>query len=224
MTHPGALGFARAGEGSWPHRTILSLAVAILGWWAAVQPVQAVTRVIVQNNTAHGFSVESLQTGHALASQHWAQVTKQVEAGQRAEVLWTNRDTGITDGESFYFATTLETGSFRFQLKQALRGSLVGSHMWQSFSGMGVVHPWSDDRNTHTAILRAGGQSLEVKYRAFFTGTDDNIEYILQQRYETPAAGPNAMNLLAYNIYMRDPAKPPFFQNGQAIRAGLLPG
>ncbi len=181
---------------------------------------EAISRVYVQNNTTLTYSVRAVQTGHSLSSRHWRQTTSSVTPGQRAQVVWFNRDEGITNGKNFYFTTNLSLSSSSVSLKQRLRGALINSHMWQSLAGPGFSHPWYDDRATHTAMWRFGGRAIRIKYRAFFTGTDDNIEYIFNEEYAVPTSGPDTLNVLAYNIYMRPTS---LFKNGQMIRAGLLP-
>ena len=183
-------------------------------------PAEAVTRVYVQNNTSMAFSVRATQTGAPLEAEHWRLVTTSVTPGQRAEVLWFSRNDGISNDETFVFTTTLAFSSSQILLRQKLEGTTFSSHMWQSLTGPGLNHTWYDDRATHSAAMRVAGRSLQAEYRAFFAGTDDNIEYVLREAPTVPAAASQQLNVLAYNIYMRPIA---LFRNGQMIRAGLLP-
>ncbi|MGQ0836375.1 MAG: tachylectin-related carbohydrate-binding protein [Gammaproteobacteria bacterium] len=101
-----------------------------------------------------------------------------------------------------------------------MRGSTIGSHMWQALAGPGFEHPWKDDRGSRSADWHAGEVPLRILYRAYFTGTDDDIEYIIQYGYPAEEPDDATWRVLAYNIYMRPRS---LFLNGQAIRAGLLP-
>jgi sphingomyelin phosphodiesterase len=178
---------------------------------------RAVTRVFLQNNTTTTFSVDTAQTGHSLAGNKWGCPRRTVTPGERAEIVWFNRDSGIKNGKDFYFTETVTGGGARLVLKQRLRGKAVNSHMWQSLEGQ----PWHDDRRTYSFAWKAGGQSVQVDYRAFAAGTEDNIEYILKGAYVTPpATRAEELNVLAYNIYMRPTT---LFINGQSVRAELLP-
>jgi sphingomyelin phosphodiesterase len=199
--------------------TFSTSVVVLVSILAYSVPVQALTRVYVQNNTMRTYKVHAVETGHPLASNHWGQTASSVLPGQRVQVIWFNRDEGITDGETFHFTTTLSLPSSSVLLKQQVQGSLINSHMWHSLAGPGINTSWHDDRTTYTATWEFGGQTIRIRYRAFFTGTDDNIEYIIQEDYARSPAGPTMLNVLAYNIYMR----PIFlFKNGQLIRARLL--
>jgi len=192
----------------------------------AAQDAHAVTRVYVQNNTDIRFSVQTRQHGTGLSTRNWGQATSVIEPGRRVQVLWFNRDEGITNGREFFFDTTLGSWAGPLVLKQRLRGSLINSHMWQSLSVPGTNHGWSDDRSLHEARVAVAGRQVRIRYRALPAGTDDDIEYIVDAS-DPPIPGATrgteniAVNVLAYNIYMRPTG---FFPNGQRTRVRLLPG
>lgn len=186
----------------------------------AVAPLGAVSKVFVQNNTSLSFGVASTQSGSSLSSSKWGQHVSSIKQGERSQVVWFNRDSGITSGKYFYFDTALSNGGNQLILKQRLKGQWIGSHMWQSLSGYGIYHSWYDDRSTHSATWYVAGKTIEVKYRAYFTGGDDHIEYILTEKYTVAPGGADTFSVLSYNIYMRPDS---LFANGQDIRAGLIP-
>lgn len=194
--------------------------LSILPVLFSLSPVFGITRVYFQNNTTFNFSISTTRSGAYLAGDRWGQSTNAVTTGQRAQVVWFNRDTGITSGSYFYFNTNVTNGSSVVTLRQALLGQWVGSHMWQSLSGYGFNHPWYDDRSNHIGTYYINGKLVEVKYRAFFTGSDDNIEYIFREAHTVVQGGADTLNVLAYNVYMRPTT---LFANGQSIRAGLIP-
>jgi sphingomyelin phosphodiesterase len=180
------------------------------------QWAKAETTVFVQNNTPFSFPVEIVRpSGLALPGQYWKAGARYVNAGQRASIMTTNRDSGVKNGKYFEFHCNLSMDGSRFALKQRLRGSLVGSHLWQSVSGQS----WYDDRNTHRANWSVGKHQFTILYRAYFTGGDDDIEYIIQYRYPTMTIPTAGINVLAYNTYMRPEI---MFVNGQAQRAALM--
>jgi hypothetical protein len=152
--------------------------VAACGW-ALAPPTHAETRIIVQNNTPFAFPAVVMAPSD-LRSSAWTIGANTVAPGQRATVLTFNRDTGITSGKRFRFRTMLRKNGSELFLLQELLGSTVNSRMWQSLAGPGFEEPWFHDRRTHRATWNAAGTPIQVQYRAFFTGTDDDVEYILQ--------------------------------------------
>ncbi len=207
---------------AWSIRGAVCGTLAILGVTAlGTVPAFGVTNVFVQNNTPFAFSASAQQTGAALRADAWQRGATVVAPGRRELVVRFNRDSGITAGQTFFFTTTLiKDGGPPLLLRQQLRGSTIGSHLWQSLAGPGFADPWYDDRGTHAATWIAGATAFRVLYRAYFTGTDDNVEYIVQYAYPIEPSDASTLNVLAYNIYMRPTL---LFKNGQAIRARLLP-
>ncbi len=181
---------------------------------------RAETRVIVQNNTPFQFLAGVEQTGAPLSAGNWRRGVPVLNPGKRDVVVSFNRDEGITSGQRFYFTTTLSKDGSALRLGQQLLGQTINSHLWQTLAGPGFTQPWYDDRTTHSGVWNFPDMSLRVLYRAFFTGTDDNIEYILQYTYPVEARDADTFSVLAYNIYMRPTS---LFKNGQSIRARLLP-
>lgn len=195
-----------------------ALLAALLGAW--VPCARASTTIYVQNNTPFAFSVAVTQTGAPLAADKWQRGAATVAPGRREAVVRFNRDSGITDGQRFYFTTALRKDGSELSLRQQLLGASVNSHMWQSLGGPGFSDAWFDDRNTHVGNWASGGAQFRVLYRAFFTGTDDDVEYILQYAYPVEAQDADTFSVFAYNLYMRPTS---LFKNGQSIRARLMP-
>lgn len=179
----------------------------------------AETHVYVQNNTPFEF-VATSNVQDAIASDAWRRGINRIPPGRRELVLSMNRDSGITDGRTFHFVAQLLKDGSPLQLRQTLRGSTVGSHLWQSLAGPGFEDGWFDDRATHSATWNLNGTPIRVLYRAYYAGTDDDVEYILQYAYPVANRGESEFSALAYNVYMRPTS---LFKNGQDIRARLLP-
>jgi sphingomyelin phosphodiesterase len=177
------------------------------------------TVVYVHNNTPLSFAVGWKQDGTALSSKYWKKGSAAVNYGRRARVLSFNRDKGITNGKNFFFTTTLTRDGSALQLKQKLRGKFINSTMWQSLAGPGFSHGWHSDRVIRSATWSLPSVQLGVRYSAYFTGTDDDIEYVLHHRYSVAPSNDHTINVLAYNIYMRTGP----FVNGQAQRTDRLP-
>jgi sphingomyelin phosphodiesterase len=174
---------------------------------------RADTHVYVHNNTPFAYDAR-IETN--LGGQYWKRGDNFIAPGrQRIRTMQTNRDSGIKSGNYYEFRIVLtprDGGGPPVGLKVRLKGTTFFSDMWQSVDG----DPWFSDRNTHN---RSFG-NINVKYRAYFTGGADDIEFILQYRYPVCDSGdPNTLHVLSYNTYMRPTT---LFINGQAARTPLL--
>ncbi|RYX82159.1 hypothetical protein EON83_20800 [bacterium] len=171
------------------------------------------TYVYLQNNTPFAFDVQiNRPNGLALPTQYWKGGAARVEPGQRARLYQTNRDSGVKSGKYYEFHCQLRSpdGS-TFSLNQRLKGTAFFSDLWQSVDG----DPWYSDRNTHNRGWNAGPKQFNIKYRAYFTGGADDIEYIVQYKYPVANSSDRMLNVLSYNTYMRPTT---LFINGQSIR------
>jgi sphingomyelin phosphodiesterase len=176
------------------------------------------TVIYVQNNTPYNFDVSWVREGAPLAASKWKKGSSRVTFGRKAKVLEFNRDSGITNGKRFYFTTRLARSGSVLSLRQQLKGKMIGSTMWQALSGPGFSHAWQSDRKIRSATWNMPDGRVGVNYRAYFTGGDDDIEYVLHHTYRVEPSDEHTLNVLAYNIYMR-----PVFVNGQSHRTRLLP-
>lgn len=197
-------------------------AVILAGMILGSAPLSAKTYVYLQNNTTAGQTLSTVESGTSLSASYWDDISTYIAAGKRGQVLWFGRDAGITNGKFFYFTTTASGGGRTTYLRQALRGDWVGSHLWQSASDSTTAQPWYDDRSWHDLYGYTGNRLKQLSYHAYFTGGDDDIEYVQTERDTvlTGQSDANTFNVLAWNIYMRPTT---LFANGQMIRAGLIP-
>jgi endonuclease/exonuclease/phosphatase family metal-dependent hydrolase len=202
-------------------KTLLFFAFALLSHYA-----HATTYLYFQNNTSLPFSISASQSGGSLATNRWGSSVSNITAWQpKTELLWTNRSTGITNGVDFYFDIRLVNASDTLYLKLKLRGTLTHSTLWQSISGANFAHTWYSDRNFHEETFTMQGRSFVLKYAAQMTAGDDDVYYALQEIDPfapniDELSDSNALNLLAYNIYM---LTPPIAFTDQNERATEIP-
>ncbi len=189
-------------------------------------PLKATTYVYFQNNTSLPLQINTVQTGGTLSASNWGRSATQALAWQREqEILWTSRSSGITNGVDFFFDMRLINGADTVVLRLRLRGTLTHSTMWQSISGSGFAHTWYSDRNFHEQTFQMQGRTFTLKYKAKFTGGDDDVYYTLHEHapFAPPAgelADSNILNILSYNIYM---LPPPIAYTDQAERGQEIP-
>lgn len=187
----------------------------------------AETYIYFENNTPFAFSVNTTQTGtHTLSPGEWAATANTVAAWQgQKEIMWTNRNTGIHNGDDFYFNMVLTSGTNTVTLKLKLTGTFSGSDMWTSASGPGFSHPWYDNNNFHQASFTWGTKTYTLKYHSYFTGGYDDVFFALHEHDPFPLdpadlTNPNTLNILAYNIFM---LTPPVGNSDQSTRAVEIP-
>ncbi len=183
--------------------TLLFIAVAI-------HTFGQVTYVYFQNNTSLNFGVSCTQTGdHVMSAGEWWGMSGNLAPWSRnTNVLWTNRNTGVHNGNTFYHTVFLTSGGETVQLKLKLYGLLIGSDIWCSAAGPGFSHPWYTDRNFHSQNFTLNGKSMTIKYTFYFTGGADDVLYTIQENdpFPIPSAdvtNPLKLTVLTQNAYMR---------------------
>ena len=125
-------------------------------------------------------------------------------------VLWSNRNSGVHNGDDFFFTVALTSGSETVNLKMKLTGTFTSSDMWASLDSPGFSHPWYGDNSFHEETFTMNGKTMTCKYTAYFTGGYDDIRFVIQEHDPFPLlasdlADENVLNVLSYNIYMLTP-------------------
>jgi len=194
--------------------------------------------VFLTNNTSKPIKVKITST---LGGKYWNKKSTYIAPFSRKEIFETNRDTGVKDGKTYTFTTEVlpqdpKTGTplsqapQPFALRLKLRGSTVGSHMWQSVrSQTGAQATWNDDRQKYSASMNVKGVPWTVTYWAYGAGNNDDVEYVIREKYPLPQGYGKSLskewkqshlNVLSYNVYMRPTS---LFVNGQSQRAKMIP-
>ena len=195
--------------------------------------------VYVTNNTPKPIKLDIKST---LPSKYWKKKATVIPPFSRREIFETNRDQGVKSGKTYVFTAKVlpkdaKTGAAGkqytqpFEIKLKLKGSTVGSHMWQSYNSQVDSHgSWHDDRKKYGTKMRVDGRHWNVTYWAYFTGGDDDVEYVFRENYKKPEGfgkkltgewKASHLNVLSYNAYLRPTS---MFKNGQMQRAEMIPG
>jgi len=182
--------------------------------------------IYFQNNTSLSFSITTEQTGtHTMETDEWWGYTGTINPWQlNTNLLWSNRNVGIHNGDDFFLTTTLTSGGESVNLKMKLHGTFTGSDMWLSADGPGFSHVWFADQIFHEETFIMNGKVFTLKYTSYFTGGYDDILYVLEEQDPFPVLSSdltdeNVLNVLSYNIYM---LTPPIALTDQSIRAGYI--
>ncbi len=180
------------------------------------------TYVYFQNNTSLSFTVSCTQTGdHIMESSEWWGSSATLSPWHRnTNLLWTNRDGGVHNGNTFYHTVNLTSAGETVQLKLKMTGNLIGSTIWCSAAGPGFSHAWFTDRNFHSQTFTLNGKSMTIKYAFYLTGGYDDILYTIHENDPFPIAAtdltnPRKINILSQNAYMR-PSE--LFFDDQSVR------
>lgn len=196
--------------------------ITLLSIFLSVYAFGQKTYVYFQNNTSMALSVSCTQTGdHIMETSEWWGKTGNLTPWQRnTNVLWTNRDAGVHNGNTFYHTVNLTSGGETVQLKLKMTGSLIGSSIWCSAAGPGFSQAWYSDRNFHSQNFTLNGKSVTIKYAFYFTGGYDDILYTLHENDPFPIqtsdiSNPRKINILTQNSYMR-PSE--LFFDDQSVR------
>ena len=101
-----------------------------------VTSVFAKGRVYLQNNTAYAFLLSTSQSGDGTLNRgsEWEQVSSSLLPWEKQkELLWYNRNEGITWGKIFYFNTMISVeGSTIVTIEQKLHGTWRFSDLYHS--------------------------------------------------------------------------------------------
>ena len=182
----------------------------LLFWIFSLHAFSQVTYVYFQNNTSLSFGISCTQTGdHVMSPGEWWGMSGSLNPWSRNEnVLWTNRETGVHNGNTFFHTVFLTSGGETVQLKLKMEGNLVGSSIWASAAGPGFSQSWYSDRSFHEQNFSLNGKSMTIKYTFYFTGGFDDGLYTIQENDPFPIptndlTNARKLNVLTQNAYMR---------------------
>lgn len=228
--------------------TPLTLAVALSCSWSSGTVAEPLTRIRIENRTAGNLCLERTRVTHdrarpdprqpdTLPHEYWQlpdghpedpvptgpfgprSCVTLVGPGDTREVLQTNRDTGITDGEAFYFQTRVHyvardapydssgwtanpqarpRSEGEIRLVQRLRGHFVGSEL---AVGTGDETLWADEK-THHGYLVMPGHTVLVSTRRIESSLESTVEVAFGEERPFPPAHPGPLRLLSYNTYL----------------------
>ena len=166
--------------------------------------------IFLQNNTSLDLQVSAVQSGtHTMSGSEWdLKATEMYPWEMQKEILNTNRDAGIHNGETFYFDVSVWHGTDTFVMQLKLNGNLIGSDMDHSLKGDGFDHSWYDGSGFQEQSLSFAGIPVTIKYRADGTDLFFNRNIVFAIHHDTAPYvidsadfnNPNVLNVLSYNV------------------------
>lgn len=165
----------------------------------------ATSYIYVTNSTPEAVTVASVQYGDKQLTRgtHWGSYDTVIPPYATRKVLWMNRDTGITNGKTFYFDTTVSSNGAQVVLKQKLVGKLIGSSIWHSAQAISFSNPWYYDRDIHNTAMSYAGRASVMSYKAEATAGYDDFYYTIHNNnhQESVSQNPNTLKVLTYNVW-----------------------
>ncbi|EAY28090.1 T9SS type A sorting domain-containing protein [Microscilla marina] len=175
----------------------------------------AATSVYLQNNTELELNITYQSAGRTLTlNKQYGLPVKYVPAyGRKRELLWTNRNSGISNGVDFWHYLTVTTGNHRLRLGVKLNGNWIGSTMWSEFAVFAAGSNQAStqtglqsNRSIHRRTFMMQGKRYQLSMRMVYTGGYDDIVYVLDELDYNPVPGadyanPHTLNVVSYNLY-----------------------
>lgn len=191
-------------------QTLWRYAFTLLMACVFINSSHAVGKVYIQNNTALNLTLDISQYGDKQLKKgdHWNQSANALIPWQKKqEVLWYNRDSGISWGKSFYFDTRiLVEGQYIATVQQKLVGTWRFSNLYHSVEGEEFSPGWSQGYDILNESFSVDGKQYEIKYSADYnygTSSDDLIYAVHEVTpYDLPSSNnSNEIKVLSYNLY-----------------------
>lgn len=171
--------------------------------------------IVLQNNTDLEFNINAIQFGtHIMNSNEWSQkVTTVAPWENEVELLETNRNSGVHNGETFYFEVFVSHGLDTFVCQLKLDGNFFASSLDYSLRGAGFDDAWFDNDGFHSQNITLAGRPMTLKYRPDGNDLTFNRDIIFAIQDNTPrytidtadVSNPNVLNVLSYNIKFLPP-------------------
>ena len=180
---------------------------------ACISLIQAQSSSIyLQNNTELDFQITAVQSGtHTMDANEWdLKATDMYPWEMQKEILNTNRNNGIHNGETFYFDVYVWHGTDTFVMQLRLEGNFIGSDMDHSLKGPGFDHSWHNGGGFHEESFTFNGLPVTIKYKPDGSDALFNRDLVFAIHHNKPLytidsadySNPNVINVLSYNVQM----------------------
>lgn len=139
------------------------------------------TNVYVLNDSASSISVDTSVTP-ALDPGYWSDPASPVGAspGAQVEMLWMDRDVGITNGDTWIFTSTTTVGGTAVQMQEQVTGTAFSSTIALQVVAAGQSTGWQADV-AHLEFQTASGSKCQVQGEFVSVPGDDydNVVYAI---------------------------------------------
>lgn len=139
------------------------------------------TSVYVQNDLPSALTVDTT-VAPPLKGSYWSDPPGPVNApgGQQTEVLWMDRDIGITDGDTWVFTSAANVGGTSLLMQEQVTGTALSSTIAIQIAAGGQSTGWQTE-GAELQFTAADGNDYQVGGQ-FVPATDyDNVIYTIFQ-------------------------------------------
>lgn len=137
------------------------------------------TNVYVQNDLPSALTVETV-VAPPLKGSYWSDPSGPVNApsGQQTEILWMDRDIGITDGDTWVFFSTMDVGGTSVLLQEQVTGTAVSSTIAIQIAADGQKTGWQTE-GAQLQFTAADGNEYQANGRFVPASDYDNVIYTI---------------------------------------------
>ncbi|WP_460762348.1 hypothetical protein [Lysobacter fragariae] len=135
------------------------------------------TNINIQNSTDTSLS---LSTGvlPQLSDSYWGINSATAGGDSKTQVLWMDRNVGITDGDVWVFTTSFEFAGTVIQLQESLTGTRSSSDIEIRIVAGAQNSGWTAE-NTSLQFTGSDGNNYQLNGTFFLNGTYDDVTYSL---------------------------------------------
>ncbi len=184
----------------------------------------AETDIYFQNQTGSSITLRTYLSGAPISKDAYHVLRQMILPGQTLKVMSMNRDSGIKNGKTYQFTTTINVGegegaqSINMRYYQILKGQFIGSQIRHGVIMDGRNQEWAKGQQG-TYLGKVMGNTV-TRLRVHETGRGIHADlYYTLETFRAPEAR-DTFKAVAYNVFMRPIS---LFKNGQYERAQLLP-
>lgn len=114
----------------------------------------------------------------ALSSKYWGVTGQTAPTGRTTQILWVDRNEGITSGQSWQFTSSFTFEGVSIQLSEYLTGTLTSSNLQIEITAGGQATGFQSDDTSLGFTDTAGGKWL-ITGHFFLNGSYDDVTFTI---------------------------------------------
>ena len=115
-----------------------------------------------------------------LSPEYWGVSTNTAPGGTTTQVLWMDRNEGITDEKTWIFSTPFTVAGIPVNLQQSLTGTALSSTLLIQITAGSVSTGWQSE-DISLQFTGNDGNTYSINGHWFLNGTYDDVTYTLKE-------------------------------------------